>query len=75
MKPSTLIMVLLLATLAVAVTTPQSPFHLTGASFASASETSGGYTTTSGSAKSCTYGARYSSYYRQCVRTVSNPID
>jgi hypothetical protein len=73
MKPSTLIMVLLLATLAVAVTTPQSPFHLTGASFAS--ESGNGYSNASHSAKSCAYGSRYSSYYRQCVRAVSNPND
>ena len=73
MKPSILIMVLLLATLAVAVTTPQSPFHLTGASLAS--EAGGGYTSTSGSAKSCTYGARYSSYYRQCVRAAVHTND
>jgi hypothetical protein len=66
MKTSTLIMVLLLATVAVAVTAPQSPFRLTGTS--AATEGSSSTYTTTAPAKNCPSGTRYASYYRQCVR-------
>jgi hypothetical protein len=72
MKSSTLIMALLLATLAVAVTTPQSPFHLTGASLAGENAN---FTLSSAPSKSCLSGARYSTYYRQCVRSAVNTVD
>jgi hypothetical protein len=72
MKSSTLIMVLLLATLAVAVTTPQSPFHLTGTSKA---DEGGGWSTASPPPKHCAQGSRYASYYRHCVRVTPAAFD
>jgi hypothetical protein len=72
MKSSTLIMVLLLATVAVAITTPQSPFHLTSSSKA---DDNSGWSVTSAPPKTCAHGSRYASYYRQCVRVTPAVFD